>query len=350
MGARLVVARDDATAHRDVIERQSLQLRKILSMSREIAGSLSLRYVLRAVGTSASSVSGFDRVIIWLSNDDNTSLAPVFDSAATGRPQQDAVAEVGVGVVGQAVKYGRPATLSEGEEPSVEVHAERSLEAVALPLIVGARVSGAIELSSATPHLMTEGTLEVLETLAIHAAAAIEAARLHGEAERLGATDALTGLANRRTLDQELSAECERTARYHRPLAVIMFDVDQFKAFNDQFGHQRGDEVLQELSSLVVRELRNCDTAYRYGGEEFVVLARETTCEQATTLAERLRARIEAHFRAHGSLAPVTASFGIGVSPPSEPDPSGLIAVADAALYRAKGAGRNRVELPAPAS
>jgi diguanylate cyclase (GGDEF)-like protein len=259
-------------------------------------------------------------------------------------PTDGRTAELGVGALGQAVKFGRASTEVAGEEPSVEVHPERPLRSLALPLVVGTRVSGALEFSSPDPCLLADGTLEVLETLAMHAAASIESARLHGQAEDLAKTDALTGLANRRSLDNDLAQECERTSRYERPLALIMFDVDHFKQFNDSFGHQRGDEALQELAATVKRELRATDTAYRYGGEEFVVLARETPPAQAEILAERLRSRIQEHFAAHGSSTPVTASFGIGVFPPGDPSPARLIGSADAALYQAKAQGRNRVQ------
>jgi diguanylate cyclase (GGDEF)-like protein len=346
MGDALARAREGVRAHQASSEQREQQLRKLLTMAREIAGSLSLRYVLRSVASSAASISGLSDVTVWLCDrDEATQLTAVFNTATgDAAPVGARTAESGIGVVGQAVKYGRTTTEALGEEPSVEVHPERPLQELAVPLIVGARVSGALEFSSPTPTLLEEGSLELLETLAIHAAAAIEAARLHSQAEELGRTDGLTGMANRRTLDTDLADECERTARYQRPLALIMFDVDYFKRFNDTFGHQRGDEVLQELAETVRRELRATDTAYRYGGEEFAVLARETTAEQASALAERLRARIEEHFQRHGSLAPITASFGVGLVPPGQPQPERLIASADAALYRAKAAGRNNVQ------
>lgn len=346
MADALALAQQSADARQNLIQEQDQKLRKILSMAREVAGSLSLRYVLRAVGTSATSVSGFPRVTIWLCSDlKGQILTAVFDtSTPDGVPTPERIAEVGVGALGHAVKFGRPTTEVVGEEPSVEVHPERPLRSLAVPLVVGARVSGAIEFSSPEPRLLTDGSLEVLETLAIHAAASIEAARLHGHAEELGKTDALTGLANRRSLDTDLAMECERTSRYQRPLALIMFDVDHFKEFNDAFGHQRGDEALQELAATVRLELRATDTAYRYGGEEFVVLARETPGDEAYVLAERLRVRIQAHFASHGSTTPITASFGIGVFPPGEPNPARLIGSADAALYDAKAQGRNRVQ------
>ena len=328
-----------------VIERQAAQLREILTMARETAGSLSLRYVLRSVAIAAAHVSGFERVVIWIVEGVDDSLMPRYDSAGPGgQPRGLDPGEIGVGIVGQAARYGRAATQAEGQEPVVEFHPERALRSVAIPLVVGARVNGVIELSNPTPYNLPPGSLEVLETLSIHAAAAIETARLFNEAEHLGLTDALTGLANRRAMSADLKTEWERSTRYGRPLAVVMFDVDHFKSINDDFGHQRGDEILQDLSAVVKAELRTTDSAYRFGGEEFVVLARETSEEAGEVLAERLRAVIERHFRAHGTPAAVTASFGVAVGPrPDLAEPEELVALADQALYEAKAGGRNRV-------
>ena len=332
-------SRNDADQH--TIEVQSRQLRDILSMSREITGSLNLRYVLRTVAQSAATVSGFVRVRVWLVDPTNgNSLNLAFDTTGT---HPGVTADVGVGLVGQAVRYGRPATENDASEASVEVHAERPLRRLAVPLVVGAQIRGAIDMDSPEPNLMTEGSLEVLETLATHAAAAIESARLHTATEELAHTDALTGLANRRRLDHDLTVECERSGRYKRPLALIMFDVDHFKQLNDTHGHQLGDELLQELGATVAATVRATDTAYRYGGEEFAVLARETDAEHAMVLAERLRRRVEEHFAASGAVAPITASFGVGLVDPEHPRPDAVIASSDAALYRAKSEGRNRV-------
>lgn len=337
----LAEARARNRNYQTTIELQSGQLRNILSMSREITGSLNLRYVLRTVAQSAATVSGFARVRVWLSDPNNGDILNLaFDTTAA---HSMLTAEVGVGLVGQAVRYGRPATANDGDEASVEVHADRPLRQLAVPLVVGAQIRGAIEMDSPEPHLMSDGSLEVLETLATHAAAAIESARLHSATEELAHTDALTGLANRRRLDHDLAVECERSARYQRPLALIMFDVDHFKRFNDTHGHQRGDEILQEFGKTVAATVRATDSAYRYGGEEFAVLARETDAEHALILAERLRRRIEEHFGADGAIAPITSSFGVGLVDPNRPTPDEMIASADAALYRAKTEGRNRV-------
>ena len=334
-------------AAQERIEAQADQLRTILAMSREISGSLNLGYVLEAVASAASTVSGFPRVIIWLTDDESgRTLSGVYDSTTGhGVPEEDLKAELGVGVVGQAVRYGRTATTHDLGEPTVEISLEHPVRMLAVPLIVGARIAGAIEVSSAAPRLLSPGSLDVLETLASHAAAAIEAASLHTYTAELAHTDGLTGLANRRLLDHDLALECERAARYGRPFALIMFDLDHFKRLNDTYGHTRGDEVLQQLAQVVAREVRTTDTVYRYGGEEFAVLVRETGPDDVHALAERLRSRVEEHFASRGPVGPVTASFGIGLVPPLPPVPAEVVGAADAALYWSKAEGRNRVTI-----
>jgi diguanylate cyclase (GGDEF)-like protein len=156
--------------------------------------------------------------------------------------------------------------------------------------------------------------------------------------------DALTKLFNRRRLEEDLDSECKRCVRYDRPLAFVMLDVDHFKAFNDSHGHPRADVVLQEVAEVIAGCVRTTDTAYRYGGEEFCVLLRETNAQDAMHLAERIRQRIEVRF-ASGATPGVTASFGVAEFSVATPMPRALVEAADAAMYESKHAGRNRVVL-----
>jgi diguanylate cyclase (GGDEF)-like protein len=181
----------------------------------------------------------------------------------------------------------------------------------------------------------------VLETLSIHAAAALEAARLHQTTSHASEHDALTRLANRRRLEADLTMECDRSLRYARPLALIMLDLDHFKRLNDTYGHARGDEVLQGVAETITNTLRSTDTAYRFGGEELVILARESDVAGAMGLAERVRTAIERRYSgtAEGN---VTASLGVAGIPENAVSMKALIAAADSALYTAKSEGRNR--------
>jgi diguanylate cyclase (GGDEF)-like protein len=157
-------------------------------------------------------------------------------------------------------------------------------------------------------------------------------------------TDALTGLLNRRAIFELATSDLQRCRRYSRPLAVIMIDLDFFKAVNDTYGHQAGDEVLRHVGAVLRASLRTSDRSARYGGEEFLVVAPEADEETAHDLAERLRA-VFADSPTHvGSLQiPLTISLGFALLQPDD-DLASLIKRADDALYEAKRKGRNRVE------
>jgi diguanylate cyclase (GGDEF)-like protein len=192
---------------------------------------------------------------------------------------------------------------------------------------------------------------ELLQYLAGQAVVSIENARLHETVELQAVTDELTGLANLRALHTILESELDRSRRFGTPLALVMLDLDHFKQINDEHGHQQGDEVL-ELVADVLREFsRDIDTPARYGGEELAVVLPQTDSEGAEQLAERIREAVDGlevpRVDGEGVLR-LQASFGVAAVPESGSDREGLIAAADAALYRAKRAGRNRVERADP--
>ena len=158
------------------------------------------------------------------------------------------------------------------------------------------------------------------------------------------ATDSLTGLGNRWTFDEELALEWRRAERVGDPLALILADIDDFKAINDTHGHRVGDEVLRVVGRVLSENVRQVDLAARYGGEEFAVIVPETDLEGAAQLAERLRVALEKEQikLPDGSHVAVTASFGAAVKG-DLPGAEDLVAAADVTLYEAKRAGKNRV-------
>lgn len=169
--------------------------------------------------------------------------------------------------------------------------------------------------------------------------------RAERELAQLASIDALTGLANRRTLDETLQQEWLRAQRSGQPLSVLMIDADHFKAFNDRHGHQKGDEALRTLAQLIGQHVRRpADLAARYGGEEFSVVLPETTTAGAFTMAQHIRDAVEQLPPVSEGGAPMTVSIGIATwtqGPYSELKQ--LLFAADKALYQAKASGRNRV-------
>jgi two-component system cell cycle response regulator len=171
--------------------------------------------------------------------------------------------------------------------------------------------------------------------------------------ERQATHDPLTGLYNRRAIITELEQELSRGRRTGEPVATVLVDLDHFKGVNDVYGHQAGDEVLREAASRMRAMLRNYDRIGRYGGEEFLILLSNCDARAGEEIAERIRDILEIapiECRSGRIQVEVTASFGVAVSSPDALLESGaLISAADAALYRAKQGGRNRIETAEPA-
>ena len=164
------------------------------------------------------------------------------------------------------------------------------------------------------------------------------------ELERLATTDGMTGVYNRRHFLTLADREWSRARRYERPMSFLMIDIDYFKAINDGFGHQVGDEMIVHLARLARDCKRDCDVLARLGGEEFALLLPETDLAQAEVVAERLRREVAGNALVVASHAiPATVSIGVATALPGMKDVSDLMKAADQALYDAKHAGRNRV-------
>jgi diguanylate cyclase (GGDEF)-like protein len=185
---------------------------------------------------------------------------------------------------------------------------------------------------------------ELFHYLAAQAGVSLENVELHETVQRQAVTDELTGLANHRRFQEALAAELERARRFETGIGLVMLDVDNFKQVNDTYGHQVGDRVLQEVARVLRTESREIDEPARYGGEELAVILPAADIDGAYGLAERVRLGIEALEIPVDGAGPlrITASFGAAALPESAHDQGSLIAAADAALYAAKRAGKNR--------
>jgi diguanylate cyclase (GGDEF)-like protein len=182
------------------------------------------------------------------------------------------------------------------------------------------------------------GEVGQLTTAFNHMVGRLRAARQ--ELERLSVTDGLTGLYNRRRLMEALAEEERRYQRHKRPFSVLMADIDHFKVYNDSFGHLAGDHVLARVGAVLRQTTRHVDCAARYGGEEFVVMMPESDVQAAIDVADRIRQRLAGELIAGGH---VTLSIGIAEFPRHGVTPEAVLGAADAALYKAKRAGRDRI-------
>lgn len=222
-----------------------------------------------------------------------------------------------------------------------------------LPLTLKGTLLGSINFGSSDPGRFTSRhATDFFSHLTVIASFALENAVNRARLLRSGFTDVLTGWHNRRYLQVRLMEELARSRRDHSELVCLMLDLDHFKQVNDTYGHAAGDEVLRELAQRVEAQVRASDVAARYGGEEFVVLLPRTDVAAGEALAERIRRAVSAEpvsFDGEGRVT-VTASIGIASVLPGEEEDlktagDSLLARADVALYRAKAAGRNRVEV-----
>ena len=249
-------------------------------------------------------------------------LLAVILNAAT-----EATGAVGGRLLDDGVELARVGVLAERAKPlNLELH-----EGGKLQLYPPAHGFGAADVSLA-------------RSLASQASIALENAHLHSIVERQAATDELTQLANRRAFMDALAAEKQRSDRSRDRFAVVVADLDDFKLVNDKFGHQTGDEVLRVFARVVERELRGIDIPARIGGEEFAILLPQTALAGAAALAERIRAAFadERVTSDRGEVLTVTSSFGVAVYAFAD-SAEALLGAADAALYQAKAAGKNRV-------
>lgn len=238
-------------------------------------------------------------------------------------------------------------------EAAARIEAIRKIEqrhrVIALPLVSGERVVGVLEGMRTRPGSRSFSRSEagLLGTLTIPIAAALSNSVRIAEAERLSLTDDLTRLRNARYLRQFLVNEVKRARRYHSNVAALFLDLDDFKRVNDLHGHLAGSHALMEVAAVVLPSVRDTDCVVRYGGDEFVLILTETGIDQAVQVADRIRAKIEAHRFTGGRHLrfSLTASFGVAVFPIHALSPQQLIACSDRAMYQAKAANKNCVRV-----
>jgi diguanylate cyclase (GGDEF)-like protein len=198
-------------------------------------------------------------------------------------------------------------------------------------------------------NAFSEGDEDLILTIAADAEQSLRVIRLHEEAERLAATDVLTGFVNRSAFEGRLTEEFRRAARHGRTFALVFIDLDHLKAINDRFGHAVGDAAIRRFSDAIRDVIRTTDVVGRYGGDEILVLMPETDLPEALLAGERILARVvSSPLAVEREQVPLSASIGIAIYPEHGRDKEGLLRAADFALYQAKAEGRGRVHVVRP--
>ncbi|ABF43131.1 diguanylate cyclase [Candidatus Koribacter versatilis Ellin345] len=247
-----------------------------------------------------------------------------------------------------ATRFGRPLLVTAGHnllsDAALESLGARS--ALIVPLVVSNKVIGSMQLFSAEHESFTREDAQLFWMLTLVAENQLTRDYENEGLIKFAFTDFLTGLKTRGYFEQQLELEIKRAERKRTPIAMLMLDLDHFKTLNDTYGHHVGDQVLRDVSAVLMKDLREVDTAARYGGEEFVIVLPETNTTGAMQVANRIRRGVEQAKFFAGSPRQVerlTISIGIAIYDQDAQSKRELIEAADAALYQAKGQGRNQV-------
>jgi diguanylate cyclase (GGDEF)-like protein len=302
----------------------------------ELAGSIDLDEVLTRVLEAAGAIDGVDAALVTLSPQPGGQPIVAALGLSADEAERQAVAGPPDGREARAISVSY-----EYEADNADADGEMIRSGVAVPLPGETAALGLLTIFTRAPErTFVEEQVQELEELALRAGPAVENARRFQEARQLADLDALTGLHNRRFFHETLAREAARAHRYRRNLALIIFDLDDFKAINDRIGHLAGDAVLAEAAQRIRDVVRSADFACRVGGDEFAVILPESKLGDADQLYVRLRTALSS--KPVGEAGPLTMSAGMAELQPDD-DAIAFFQRADHALYGAKEAGKGQV-------
>jgi diguanylate cyclase (GGDEF)-like protein/PAS domain S-box-containing protein len=251
-----------------------------------------------------------------------------------------------------ALRTGHPHLVIAGDSTAPCRHAEGVKNTyLCVPILAQGEALGIVHFQATdeSPKL-ADSELSFKTTFAEQVGLSIANIRLREALRAQSVKDPLTGLYNRRYLQEMLEREIRRAARAEQPLGILMLDLDHFKKFNDTYGHEAGDTILREVGAFLIKSIRVEDTVCRFGGEEFVIVLPTASAEASRSRAERIRAKLRELTVLHQglSMGKITVSVGVAELPANGTSAADLLAAADAALYRAKRAGRDQVTVAEP--
>lgn len=335
-------AEEEITQHHLELERMNSELLTLHEIAEAVNQTLDLHELVKEILRVLVRTKIFPFEVgaaIFLVDDDAVRLASFVGLSETLlKPCQEI--SPGQCLCGRALASGEVVISQNVRESGMDALCQSETKQygrIVVPLKAVNTIVGLLTLYTEPGIEVSENLLQLLSSLGSQLGIALNNAKLYEQAKSSSLHDPLTGLANQRFLQIQLGKSFEAAKRYQEDLTVIMLDIDHFKLYNDTRGHQEGDRLLARLAEVMVKELRDADYIFRYGGEEFLCMLPETDLSTACEVAERLRMIVEAE-------TDVTISLGVAAFTEKLPDKEALVRKADEALYRAKENGRNRVE------
>ncbi len=324
--------------------RRALQLEAINAIAKQTTAVLELKELLAKVCSLIQRAFSISHVSVLLKEEEDMVLRAHHGDLTPRIPEGGKLPANG-GLWGRALLTGK--TTIENDIRIAHDYVGFFMETASrmcIPLVSFGQTLGVLVLDSAQVGAFHANDVQSLESVADICSNAIQNAHYVDRVKQLAYLDGLTGIFNRRFFELRIAEEIERARRFNVGMAVIMVDIDQFKRLNDEFGHLLGDEVLRQVSSIFSQQLRKIDVVCRFGGEEFAILLPQTNPQHAFNVAEKLRRLVET-WQFPGVPRPVTISAGAANYPDHGTTRDDLVKAADAGLYAAKLAGRNRVLL-----
>ncbi|HEY9857480.1 MAG TPA: diguanylate cyclase [Stenomitos sp.] len=321
------------------------ELSMLHQIAQRIGSQIDLGATLTMIATELKQAIPHDECMIFLLDDSSKKL--LSQRTQEGAPRKSMDIKLGEGLIGRVAQASVPVRLDHMPllDAVDEEHLAAFQSALCVPIVAEDKNLGVIALFNREARSFDLDAERMLTVIATHAAIAIKNAQLYQTTQQLAITDGLTGVYNRRYFQRMIEAEFRRAPRFGYPVGLILIDVDHFKQFNDTHGHLLGDQVLRSIGQILKDSVRETDVVARYGGEEFAVILPETNSTYSLEVAERIRKNVARHTFWGRGQTPVTVTVSIGVASrmAAEIKSDELIELADAALYEAKGTGRDRI-------
>jgi diguanylate cyclase (GGDEF)-like protein len=326
-------------------QRRLKEMTTLQKVGMEFISSLDISKVLQCIVESTLELTNGDFVHIFSLNQETNQFT---QRAAAWSPQ------VKDHTISWPRKKGLTATVIEKQKPLIiedaidhplyskpEYRKLGICSVASFPLKGKWGVAGTLNMFFLRPHSFSKEECNLLTLLANQAAIAIENSRLYEEIKQLATTDHLTGIRNRRYIDEYFHSELDRAHRFNRRVSVLMIDIDKFKSFNDIYGHSSGDIVIKNVAQAILKSCRKIDVIGRYGGDEFAVILLEADTSEAVSVAERILSILNKSpfITSDGTQLPITVSIGIAFYPSDGKKAKQVFSAADAAMYRAKLSG-----------